>query len=88
MRRLLCAAVGLMIAAAAQALAEPVADRAVAAAKDYVKSNNLKEPKLTILLSSLFNNSFPDFAKKFMPDSLSKINEIPFLAPAEARFLS
>ena len=33
MRRLLCAAVGLMIAAAAQALAEPVADRAVAAAK-------------------------------------------------------
>src|SRR4051812_13293961 len=29
-----------------------------------------------------------DFAKKFMPDSLSKINEIAFLQPAEARFLS
>jgi multiple sugar transport system substrate-binding protein len=65
MRRLLCAAVGLMIAAPPQALADPVADRAVAGAKDYVKSNNLKEPKLTILLSSLYNNSFPDFAKKW-----------------------
>ena len=41
MRRLLCAAVGLLIAAAPQALADPVADRAIAAAKDYVKSNNL-----------------------------------------------
>jgi hypothetical protein len=29
-----------------------------------------------------------DFAKKFMPDGLSKINEIAFLRPAEARFLS
>ena len=44
---------------------DPVADRAVAAAKDYVKAKGLKEPKLTILLSSLYNNSFPDFAKKW-----------------------
>src|SRR5262245_63914653 len=65
MRRLLCAVVGLMIAAAPQALADPVADRDVAGAKDYVKSKNLKEPKLTILLSSLYNNSFPDFAQKW-----------------------
>ena len=42
MRRLLYAAVALMVVAAPQALADPVADRAVAAAKDYVKSNNLK----------------------------------------------
>jgi multiple sugar transport system substrate-binding protein len=77
MRRLLCAAVGLMIAAAAQALAEPVADRAVAAAKDYVKSNNLKEPKLTILLSSLFNNSFPNFAKKWEELTGVKMEIVP-----------
>ena len=44
---------------------DPVADRAVAAAKEYVKAKNLKDPKLTILLSSLYNNSFPDFAKKW-----------------------
>ena len=29
-----------------------------------------------------------DFTKKFMPDSLSKINDIGFLRPNEARFLS
>ena len=44
---------------------DPVAERAVAAAKEYVKAKGLKDPKLTILLSSLYNNSFPDFAKKW-----------------------
>ena len=44
---------------------DPVAERAVAAAKEYVKTKGLKDPKLTILLSSLYNNSFPDFAKKW-----------------------
>jgi hypothetical protein len=29
-----------------------------------------------------------DFGKKFLPDGLSKVNELAFLAPAEARFLS
>ena len=29
-----------------------------------------------------------DFGKKFMPDGLSKINELTFLVPAEMRFLS
>ena len=29
-----------------------------------------------------------DFDKKFMPDGLSKINELTFLRPADARFLS
>ena len=37
----------------------------MAGAKEIVKSRNLKDPKLTILLSSLYNNSFPDFTKKW-----------------------
>jgi multiple sugar transport system substrate-binding protein len=65
MQRLLWALVGLIIWSIPQAVADPVADRAVAAAKEYVKAKNLKDPKLTILLSSLYNNSFPDFAKKW-----------------------
>ena len=77
MQRLLCAVVGLMIAAAPPALADAVADRAVAAAKDYVKSKNLKEPKLTILLSSLYNNSFPDFAKKWEQLTGVKMEIVP-----------
>ncbi len=66
MQRLLCALFGLLFCAVPPASAQDaVADRAVAAAKEYVKAKNLKEPKLTILLSSLYNNSFPDFAKKW-----------------------
>src|SRR6516165_10646462 len=56
---------GLVLLRMPQALADPVADRAIAGAKDYVKAKGLKEPKLTILLSSLYNNSFPDFARKW-----------------------
>ncbi len=29
-----------------------------------------------------------DFTRKFLPDGLSKVHELPFLAPAEARFMS
>ena len=66
MQRLLWALLALVFWTVPQAFAQDsVADRAVAAAKEYVKSKNLKEPKLTILLSSLYNNSFPDFAKKW-----------------------
>ncbi len=72
MRRGLLAALclGLVIATtftapSSQAQGDPVADRAIAAAKEYVKAKGLKEPKLTILLSSLYNNSFPDFTKKW-----------------------
>ena len=36
-----------------------------AGAKQYIKDKNLKDPKLTILLSSLYNNSFPDFARRW-----------------------
>ena len=65
MRRFFPTAVWLMLAIASPAVAQdPVADRAVAAAKEYVKAWGLKEPKLTIPLSSLCNNLFPDFTKK------------------------
>ena len=33
-------------------------------AKGYTKAKNLRDAKLTILLSSLYNKSFPHFAKK------------------------
>ena len=66
MRLLLSAALCASLCMASPAVAQdPVADRAVAAAKEYVKAKGLKDPKLTILLSSLYNNSFPDFAKKW-----------------------
>jgi multiple sugar transport system substrate-binding protein len=65
MRRFLYAVLALAIGSIQAFAQDPVADRAVAAAKEYVKAKNLKEPKLTILLSSLYNNSFPDFAKKW-----------------------
>src|SRR5262245_66107132 len=66
MQKLLWALLALVSWTIPQAFAQdPVADRAVAAAKEYVKAKNLKDPKLTILLSSLYNNSFPDFAKKW-----------------------
>src|SRR5215510_8454787 len=66
MRLLLSTALFVSLWMASPAVAQdPVADRAVAAAKEYVTAKGLKEPKLTILLSSLYNNSFPDFAKKW-----------------------
>jgi ABC-type glycerol-3-phosphate transport system substrate-binding protein len=71
MRLLLSAAFCLILSIASFSIAspasaqDPVAERAVAAAKEYVKTKGLKDPKLTILLSSLYNNSFPDFAKKW-----------------------
>jgi multiple sugar transport system substrate-binding protein len=65
MRRLSWALCGLLLLSMPQALADPVADRAIAGAKEYVKAKNLKDPKLTILLSSLYNNSFPDLIKKW-----------------------
>lgn len=60
-------AIGLSLALSVGTAAanDPVAERAVAGAKQYVKDKNLKDPKLTILLSSLYNNSFPDFAKRW-----------------------
>ena len=66
MKRALSAVLGLALVGGAPAFAQdPVAERAVDGAKDYIKAKNLKDPKLTILLSSLYNNSFPDFTKKW-----------------------
>src|SRR5262245_17244423 len=55
----------VMAAAPVQAQQDPVAERDVEGAKAYIKANNLTNPKLTILLSSLYNNSCPDFTKKW-----------------------
>ena len=68
---------GLLVLGIPQALADPVADRAVAGAKEYVKAKNLKDPKLTILLSSLYNNSFPDFARKWEELTGIKLETVP-----------
>lgn len=66
MKRLLAAVLGFVLAGGLAAHAQDsVAQRAIDGAKAYVKAKNLKEPKLTILLSSLYSNSFPDFAKKW-----------------------
>ena len=66
MTKLWWAILAITIGTVSQAYAQDqVAERAVAAAREYVKSRNMKEPKLTILLSSLYNNSFPDFAKRW-----------------------
>ncbi len=62
----LAAALCLSIGAAAPALAQDgVAQRAIDGAKAYVKQHNLKNPKLDILLNSLYRNSFPDFAAEW-----------------------
>lgn len=70
MKKALSLLAGLFLAAAmaaapVQAQQDPVAQRAVEGAKAYIKAKNLTNPKLTILLSSLYNNSFPDFTKKW-----------------------
>jgi len=69
MKRLLSVMIGIASLGAYGGLPayaqDPVADRAVAGAKEYVRAKNLKDPKLTILLSSLYNTSFPDFTKKW-----------------------
>ncbi|MBX6426589.1 MAG: extracellular solute-binding protein [Variibacter sp.] len=78
MRRLLSAVFGLVLAGGLSAQAQdPVADRAVEGAKAYVKAKNLAEPKLTILLSSLYNNSFPDFARKWEELTGVKMEIVP-----------
>src|SRR6476646_8836993 len=78
MRLLLSSVLCLFLWMASPARAQdPVAERAVAAAKEYVKAKGLKEPRLTILLSSLYNNSFPDFAKKWEELTGVKLEIVP-----------
>jgi len=71
-------AIALALAAGpAWAASDPVAERAIQGAKDYVKKKSLQNPQLTILLSSLYNNSFPDFAKKWTELTGVKFNIVP-----------
>ena len=66
-----------LTAGPARAASDPVAERALQGAKDYIKKKNLKNPQLTILLSSLYNNSFPDYAKKWTELTGVKFNIVP-----------
>jgi multiple sugar transport system substrate-binding protein len=77
MRRFSWALCGLLLLGMPQALAGPVADRAIAGAKEYFKAKNLRDPKLTILLSSIYNNSFPDFARKWEELTGIKLEIVP-----------
>ena len=44
---------------------DPVADRAVNLAKQFGKDNNIKNPKINMLLNSLFRNAMPDFVAEW-----------------------
>jgi multiple sugar transport system substrate-binding protein len=63
------ACVSLCLLAAA-ALAQPipgatVEERAVNGARAYIQKHNLREPKLTMLMISLFKNSMPTYARQW-----------------------
>ncbi len=59
-------AVGVTAAAgSASAQVDPVAQRAIDGAKAYVKANNMTDPKISMLLNSLYRNSLPDFAARW-----------------------
>ena len=77
MKKLLWALCAFVLWSMPQALADPVAERAVAGAKEYIKAKNLRDPKLTVLLSSLYNNSFPDFARKWEQLTGVKMEIVP-----------
>jgi multiple sugar transport system substrate-binding protein len=53
------------ISVSAQQTYDPVAQRAIDGARAYIKANNLQNPKLDVLLNSLYRNSFPDFAAEW-----------------------
>ena len=54
-----------LAAGVAQANDDPVALRAIEGARAYVQANNLQDPKLDMLLNSLYRNSLPDFAAQW-----------------------
>ena len=63
----LAGALGLSLIGTAPVLAqtEPVAQRAIEGAKAYVKANGLENPKLDMLLNSLFRNVMPEFTAEW-----------------------
>jgi multiple sugar transport system substrate-binding protein len=64
--------------AAAQVLpGATVAERAVNGAKQYIKEHNLKDPKITILLNSLFKNAQPAYNEEWKKLTGVSIESIP-----------
>jgi multiple sugar transport system substrate-binding protein len=62
----ICAlSLGVALAGAAAGQEDPVAARAVEGARAYIEANNLENPKLNILLNSLYRNAMPDFAAEW-----------------------
>ena len=59
-------ATGIALSAgSASAQDDPVAQRAIDGAKAYVKAHNMQDPKLNILLNSLFRNAMPEYAERW-----------------------
>jgi ABC-type glycerol-3-phosphate transport system substrate-binding protein len=54
-----------------------VEERAINGAKAYLQKHNLKNVEQTILLSSLYNNSFPDFTERWEKLTGVKIKTVP-----------
>jgi multiple sugar transport system substrate-binding protein len=72
----------LVLCASASAWAQvvpgaTVEERAINGAKAYLQKHNLKDVEQTILLSSLYNNSFPDFSERWTKLTGIKIKIVP-----------
>ena len=75
-------AVMLVLGVSAAAWGQPVPgatveERAINGAKAYLQKHNLKNVEQTILLSSLYNNSFPDFSERWEKLTGIKIKIVP-----------
>ncbi|HET9488287.1 MAG TPA: extracellular solute-binding protein [Methylomirabilota bacterium] len=80
--RVIVAMLVMVLGAAGLADAQPVPgatpeERAINGAKAYLKKHNLKNVEQTILLSSLYNNSFPDFSERWEKLTGIKIKIVP-----------
>jgi hypothetical protein len=67
---------------------EPVRQAAVPTTQRYAKCIEVSKRIRWDIDRDVIRDRPFDFGKKFMPDGLSKINEVAFLSPADARFLS
>ena len=56
---------------------DTVAERALAGAKEYIEKHGLENPKLTMLLSSLYRNSMPDFTREWTELTGVEIENVP-----------
>lgn len=76
----LAALLVLGVSSLARAQAVPgatVEERAINGAKAYLQKHSLKNVEQTILLSSLYNNSFPDFSERWEKLTGIKIKIVP-----------